>query len=412
MDEFPLISDHSMLLQGHGMFGAEGCLGIRSSSGVLSSDGKTVPTQDDRKNKGKDMFYSDWPELAGFEPSPRNLDPTFEIGSNYFEDALWSSIFSPEAKLVPSSYFDDIDFSSDRSGSTVVKTNPTKTKQQPRKGASDTPLNGDAHASSSSCLSDAIELANQISGCEGLEAIFSSSQEMQDPTASSSMCSGETAASSAFSGPDFVAAHRIPCPSKKPHDPFSRAPDMILEEMAENPLDMYFPLLETYEQPEMLMSDTTSAQKHRFPEEFAGSSALNCAESQFCSKEMASVGFHGQPSSAMVLPAVPVKDLGFQKLQEGMNQLDLATKGRIRDALYRLANSVEQRHCVAGSGGGGLRSSGSKRFRPGGWTETQTDPMDQSVAQLLLQKPSYRKAALQHRVTYSSTRDPSRPLQE
>jgi hypothetical protein len=195
--------------------------------------------------------------------------------------------------------------------------------------------NGDAHASSSSCLSDAelfssfdaIELANQISGCEGLEAIFSSpSQEMQAPTASTSMCSsGETAASSGFSpGPDFGAAHHIPHPSKKPHhDPFSGAPDMILEEMAENPLDMYFPPLATYEQPELLMpSDTSSAQRHRFPEEFASSSALNGPESSpFCSKEMASAGFQGQPSSAMVLQAVPVKDLGFHKLQEGMNQV-------------------------------------------------------------------------------------------
>ncbi|CAL4885425.1 unnamed protein product [Urochloa decumbens] len=394
MNEFPLISDHSTMLQGQG---------IRSSSGLLSSEGKAVPTtQDERKNKGKDMFYSDWPELVGFDDFETSLrkdfDPTFEIGSSYFEDALWSSIFSPGARLVPSSYFDDIDFSSDRNDSAVLKTNPAKTKQPPKNGTSDTPLNSDAHASSSSCLSDAelfsqfddIELANQIGVCEGLEAIFSSSPEMQVPTASSSMCSGETAASSTFSRTDFVAARApIPCPSKKPQDPFSGAPDMILEEMAENPLDMYFPPLATYEQPEMVTSDTTSAQKHRFPEEFAGSYALNCAESQFRSKEMTSAGFHWQPSSAMVLQAAPVKDLGFQKLQEGMNQLDLATKGRIRDALYRLANRVEQRHCVAGS----------KRLRPGGWTETQTDPMDQSVAQLLLQKPSYRKTVLPHRVT-------------
>jgi hypothetical protein len=41
----------------------------------------------------------------------------------------------------------------------------------------------------------------------------------------------------------------------------------------------------------------------------------------------------------------------------------------------------------------------SRRFRSGnGWTETQTNPMDQSVAHLLLKKPSYRKAAQPHRV--------------
>ena len=45
----------------------------------------------------------------------------FEIGSNYFEDTLWSSVFSPEARLVPSSYFDDIDFSIYRDENTVPK---------------------------------------------------------------------------------------------------------------------------------------------------------------------------------------------------------------------------------------------------------------------------------------------------
>jgi len=117
MDEYPLIRDHRTLLQGRGVIGAEGCLGIRSS------EGKSAPTQDDRKNKRKkdNMFDSDLPELASlddFDPSPRNY---FEIGSNYFEDTLWSSVFSPEARLVPSSYFDDIDFSIDRDENTVLK---------------------------------------------------------------------------------------------------------------------------------------------------------------------------------------------------------------------------------------------------------------------------------------------------
>ena len=70
MDEFPLIRDHRTLLQGRGVIGAEGCLGIRSS------EGKSAPTQDDRKNKRKkdNMLDSDWPELVSlddFDPSPR-----------------------------------------------------------------------------------------------------------------------------------------------------------------------------------------------------------------------------------------------------------------------------------------------------------------------------------------------------
>lgn len=69
-----MISDHSMLLQGHGMFSAEGCLGIRSPSGVLSTGGKPVPAlQDGRNNKGDDMFFSDWPELVGFDDLEASL---------------------------------------------------------------------------------------------------------------------------------------------------------------------------------------------------------------------------------------------------------------------------------------------------------------------------------------------------
>ncbi|PWZ27182.1 Protein LNK1 [Zea mays] len=99
-------------------------------------------------------------------------------------------------------------------------------------------------------------------------------------------------------------------------------------------------------------------------------------------------------TSLSIMKLVPaVRDISFRKLQHGMNQLDLATRGRIRDSLYRLASSLEQRHC------GGLGSSGSNRFASGGggFAETQADPMDRSVARLLLQKPSYRKTAPPHR---------------
>jgi len=215
-----------------------------------------------------------------------------------------------------------------------MQANTTKTKQQSsrnRASSRGTASNYDAHASSSSGLSDA-ELflpfddtapASQTGGWEGLEAIFCSSPAMRVvpvPAASSTMCTDGS--STCCSGPDTVTARDAPRSATETRDPFNGAPDIILEEMAENPLDMYFPSPATYEQPEtMLMSDTTSAPKHRFPEEFAGSCALSCAELQFGSEDMASAGLHGQTGSAVVLDAVPVKDLSFQKLQYGMNQV-------------------------------------------------------------------------------------------
>ena len=73
MDDFSTISDHSMLFQGHSMFSAEECLVTRSSSGVLSTGGKTIPALQDERNKGDDMFFSDWPELVGFDDLEASL---------------------------------------------------------------------------------------------------------------------------------------------------------------------------------------------------------------------------------------------------------------------------------------------------------------------------------------------------
>ena len=71
MDDFSMISDHSMLFQGHSMFSAEECLVTRSSSGVVSTGGKTVPAP--LQDKGDDMFFSDWPELVGFDDLEESL---------------------------------------------------------------------------------------------------------------------------------------------------------------------------------------------------------------------------------------------------------------------------------------------------------------------------------------------------
>lgn len=214
----------------------------------------------------------------------------------------------------------------------------TNIQQQTRNdGRNHTPLIYDGHAISSSGEIDQFSqyidaelfgpfdaniarAAKQTRSYEGLEAVIFSNREMQVPTASSTMLPDESVVtSSTFSGPDLVAAD-IPCSKRKLNDPLHGSPDMLLEGMAENPLEMYFPSQTTFEQPQVLMSDT-SPQTYQ---EFASSTgALNCAGMQFCSKEMSSAELHEQPGSTLVLEAVPVKDLGFHKLQNGMNQVGL-----------------------------------------------------------------------------------------
>jgi len=98
MDEYPLIRDHRTLLQGRGVIGAEGCLGIRSS------EGKSAPTQDDRKNKRKkdNMFDSDWPELVSlddFDPSPRSYD-----AKDFLPGVASLSLITPRVRSRPPQY--------------------------------------------------------------------------------------------------------------------------------------------------------------------------------------------------------------------------------------------------------------------------------------------------------------------
>jgi hypothetical protein len=146
-------------------------------------------------------------------------------------------------------------------------------------------------------------------------------------------------------------------------------PDRVLDKMANNPLEMYFPPLTaettTYERP-------PPATQMLPPEEcFSGDGALD-------SSDGSSTGSCERPRWSSVLEALPVQFLAFQKLQEGMDevaltdthadlplrtmhlymhvclhscnvvilQLDTRTRMSISDALYRLASSVEERHRV------------------------------------------------------------------
>ncbi|PHT51510.1 hypothetical protein CQW23_05972 [Capsicum baccatum] len=85
----------------------------------------------------------------------------------------------------------------------------------------------------------------------------------------------------------------------------------------------------------------------------------------------------------------------FHQLQRVMEQLDIRTKLCIRDSLYRLARSAEQRHRHAnlniGSGDdttGPLVSEGTHKCTGYIDIETDTNPIDRSIAHLLFHRPS------------------------
>ncbi|XP_042008038.1 protein LNK1-like isoform X2 [Salvia splendens] len=101
-----------------------------------------------------------------------------------------------------------------------------------------------------------------------------------------------------------------------------------------------------------------------------------------------------ESSTSSDMDDVSLEADSFRQLQLVMEKLDLRTKICIRDSLYRLARSAEQRHSHAKSnssfdGGrdasGTLVTEGEKSFMD---IETNTNPVDRSVAHLLFHRPS------------------------
>lgn len=107
---------------------------------------------------------------------------------------------------------------------------------------------------------------------------------------------------------------------------------------------------------------------------------------------------NAQESSCMssVLDGISLEATSFRQLQQVMEQLDIRTKLCIRDSLYRLARSAEQRHNHRNGSGGkrdGADRSGALMAEEADKTglmdmETDTNPIDRSIAHLLFHRPS------------------------
>ncbi|XP_071715504.1 protein LNK1-like isoform X2 [Rutidosis leptorrhynchoides] len=86
-------------------------------------------------------------------------------------------------------------------------------------------------------------------------------------------------------------------------------------------------------------------------------------------------------------PENSLEATSFRQLQQIMEQLDLRTKLCIRDSLYRLARSAEQRHNNLDFGGP-LMSERTNKCTGLMDMETDTNPIDRSVAHLLFHRPA------------------------
>lgn len=108
------------------------------------------------------------------------------------------------------------------------------------------------------------------------------------------------------------------------------------------------------------------------------------------SVELGSLDVPEGSSISSELDEISLEATSFRQLQQVMEQLDMRTKLCIRDSLYRLARSAEQRHnqdpTNCGPPGGPLMTNVTNN----GFIdmETDTNPIDRTIAHLLFHRPS------------------------
>uniref|UniRef100_A0A1J3GWZ6 Protein LNK1 n=1 Tax=Noccaea caerulescens TaxID=107243 RepID=A0A1J3GWZ6_NOCCA len=98
-----------------------------------------------------------------------------------------------------------------------------------------------------------------------------------------------------------------------------------------------------------------------------------------------------------VVDDISLEATSFRQLRQVIEQLDVRTKLCIRDSLYRLAKSAEQRHNYMNPNGGNrqekdagshLEADGTDKYVGFMDIETDTNPIDRSIAHLLFHRPS------------------------
>ncbi|KAJ0238276.1 hypothetical protein HA466_0243660 [Hirschfeldia incana] len=108
-----------------------------------------------------------------------------------------------------------------------------------------------------------------------------------------------------------------------------------------------------------------------------------------------------------VVDDISLEATSCRQLQQVVEQLDVRTKLCIRDSLYRLAKSAEQRHICMNPNGGNMQVKGARSDLETGETdkyvgfmdiETDTNPIDRSIAHLLFHRPSDSSISSDHSV--------------
>ncbi|KAE9595566.1 hypothetical protein Lalb_Chr17g0340141 [Lupinus albus] len=135
---------------------------------------------------------------------------------------------------------------------------------------------------------------------------------------------------------------------------------------------------------------------HKFENENEGHGEVGGVSIGF-SQEIDSSNLHESSSMSSALDNISLQSASFCQLQRVMDQLDIRTKLCIRDSLYRLAKSAEKRLNNANTNGqiGGdvekfiaIKTPDANNCTGFMDIETNTNPIDRSIAHLLFHRPS------------------------
>ncbi|URE03601.1 PPR repeat [Musa troglodytarum] len=164
-----------------------------------------------------------------------------------------------------------------------------------------------------------------------------------------------------------------------------------LQDLSKDPV---MQLKEMVEKPSTGPSELASIidKQHDNFEQEIGSARGNISLELYSTDMDSTVGKRSSMPS-VVSDDISVKAISFHQLQDVIDQLNLRTKLCIRDSLYRLARSAEQRHSFAAANHEhlertrGVNGTGKSRKTTAYMDiETDTNPIDRSVAHLLFHR--------------------------
>ncbi|XP_010268072.1 PREDICTED: protein LNK1-like isoform X2 [Nelumbo nucifera] len=390
--------------------------------------------QEDRENG--DLLYYGWPDIGNFEDVVRmfrSCDSTFGQGNASNDDEM--SWFSSSSRAIdgPEDPLKKSGFKSSCSESSELRST-SKHRQPDMKISPDTvsPLVTDSDNSdicrTSSQAMDAVEAVTLEDSSytdwldtdtENRDETLSKREVAITPTTTSIKSENQNDPSLSSKVSSYASDHVQPM--ERSTDSSPKGPSMTSEEKMEKLLQ---------QQVKATLNDQVHVPKymHQIQNEVGGDSEVEGVSKEHPPDADSSTVQQSSCMSSALPNEISVDATSFRQLQYVMEQLDIRTKLCIRDSLYRLARSAEQRHNFGNSNcsckddadkNGVLKTEELNKCTQFMDMETETNPIDRSIAHLLFHRPSDPSTSVSNdvlsheshaRIQSSITSQPEKPV--